>query len=60
MGIAIGTEVVYRGGFGFGEPTRASVIGLGKKNGKIVYDLSDGHWCYGHQIDSVNTKINLN
>ena len=40
----------YKGSFGAGPETMATIKGIGEKNGKTVYDLNDGHWCYESQI----------
>ena len=44
----IGDRVIYAPWHG---PNRSAVIeGVDAKNGRVVYDLSDGHWCYEDQI----------
>lgn len=46
-----GQKVRYRGGFGRG-PVEEVTIETAEynKNGRPVYDLDNGHWCYEEQI----------
>lgn len=50
---SVGDSVSYRPCFGTYPPIVVFVVGHGTKNGQPVYDLSDGHWCYGDQIDRI-------
>ena len=52
-GVSVGSRVSYRGGFGTDPASVATVTGTGEKNGRVVYMLSDGHWCYGYQVERV-------
>lgn len=45
-----GDIVVYRGSFGHGLVEAVAITGVGEKNGEVVYDLSNGRWCYESQI----------
>lgn len=49
----IGAMVVYRPGFGMDPPTVATILGIGEKNNRQLYDLDNGHWAYESQIDYV-------
>ncbi len=52
--------IVYRPDFGTGKPEVVAITGLGEKNGKPVYGLDNGRWCYEHQIDmSILAPVNL-
>jgi len=46
----MGDKIKYRGGFGDGPVEEVTIESRGSKNGKPVYDLSNGHWCYEYQI----------
>lgn len=46
----IGDRIVYRGDFGTGPQTSATVTGTGQKNGRSLVDLDNGHWAYTSQI----------
>lgn len=50
----VGDSIVYRPAFGTGPLTNVVITGLGRKNGKNVYDLDNGHWCYE---ESINRKM---
>jgi hypothetical protein len=45
-----GETVSYRGDFGAGNVEIVTIEGIGEKNGRVVYDLSNGRWCYETQI----------
>lgn len=45
-----GDVVIYKGGFGSSGSKKVTIEDVGEKNNHVVYDLSDGHWCYQHQI----------
>lgn len=45
-----GQTVRYRGAWGADPITEATIVGYGRKNGRRVYSLNDGHWCYADQI----------
>jgi len=45
-----GDKVKYRGGFGSGPVEVVTILGIDEKNGRVVYDLDNGHWCYEDQI----------
>lgn len=49
----VGERVLYRGTWGNGKLTLATIKGIGEERGKVVYDLSDGHWAYEAQISAV-------
>ncbi len=46
----VGDSVNYRGGFGRGPIETVTIIGIDEKNGKVVYDLDNGHWTYESQV----------
>jgi hypothetical protein len=46
----VGDRVNYRGGWGSQPAKAATITGIGFKNGRPVYDLDDGHWCYDDQV----------
>jgi len=46
----IGDMVQYRGNFGNGPIEQVTVIGIGSKNDRVVYDMNNGHWAYEYQI----------
>ena len=50
--IKIGSKVMYRGSFGMGCPEKVTIesIDWDMKN-YGCFTLSNGHWCYGEQID---------
>ena len=48
-----GQVVRYRGGFGNGQIETVTIIDLGDKNGKPVYDLDNGHWAYEYQLEVI-------
>ena len=52
--IKIGSKVIYRGLFGMGCPEKVTIesIDWDMKN-YGCFTLSNGHWCYGGQIDSL-------
>jgi hypothetical protein len=50
----IGQQVAWSGGFGTQTPRLATVVDIGEKNGKPVYDLDNGHWAYGYQLQGLN------
>lgn len=45
-----GDKVIYRGSFGRGSSETVTIEGVDEKNGEVVYDLDNGHWCYESQI----------
>lgn len=56
--VKIGTKVIVSGGFGTEEPKEVTVVGLGEKNGKRVFDYQEdgspyGRWAYFNQIVEV-------
>lgn len=67
--ITVGARVQFRGAWGRAPQKTATVLGIERtsspsdKYGKSVesvdvddtyiLDLSDGHWCYSHQVDGV-------
>ena len=46
----IGTRVEYRPSFGTGKPVIVTIIELGDKNDRLLYDFDNGHWGYETQI----------
>lgn len=51
----VGQRVMWRGGFGTEPAKPATIVGLGNKNGRPLYDLDNDHWAYETQIDGVVT-----
>lgn len=45
-----GDIVEYRGSFGRGPVEVVTILHGDEKNGEVVYDLSNGRWCYESQI----------
>lgn len=43
-------KVFYRGAFGRDQAKPATIVGIGQKNGRLVYDvrLDDGGECWGY------------
>ena len=39
----------------YGDPVKEAPV---TEIERCVFDLNDGHWCYGYQIDSIVTKPN--
>lgn len=46
----IGQRVWWCGGFGTELPKLATIVDLGEKNGRPVYDLDNDHWAYEYQL----------
>jgi hypothetical protein len=51
--LKIGDRIVYKGGFGLGPMTQATIINFDEKNDRPLAILDDGHWCYLRDILSV-------
>jgi len=49
----VGDSVLYRGSWGKGPQTQATVTNIDTNKGRPVVDLDDGHWAYLYQIDEV-------
>jgi hypothetical protein len=48
----VGQRVLWRGGFGMNAPRIATIVdNTGEKNDQRVYDLDNGHWAYGDQLE---------
>ena len=48
----IGQRVMWRGSWGTDPAKPATITGKGTKNGRPVYDLDNGHWCYENQLET--------
>lgn len=54
----IGETVMWRGGFGNWAPQPAVIADIGYVDGQPVYfDLSNGHWAYGHQLMPSQSEV---
>ncbi len=47
----VGDKALYRGAFGVTFPVPCEIIGIGEKNGRVVYDNDLGRWGYADQYD---------
>jgi hypothetical protein len=50
----VGQEVMWSGGWGTQPPKAATIVGIGEKSGRAVYDLSNGHWAYDYQLQVIS------
>jgi hypothetical protein len=50
----IGERVMWSGAFGRQMPKPATIVdNTGEKNDEVVYDLDNGHWAYGYQLQPI-------
>ena len=49
----IGQQVMWSGGWGTQAPKPAKIVDMGEKNNQPVYDLDNGHWAYGYQLQEL-------
>lgn len=49
----IGQQVMWSGGWGREAPKPAKIVDMGEKNNQPVYDLDNGHWAYGYQLQEL-------
>lgn len=54
--LKIGTKVWYRGGWGQDAPVATVITGIGRKNGRTVYDTDTGQWGYADQFQPRMTE----
>jgi hypothetical protein len=54
-----GQRVQWRGGFGRDGAKPALIAGTGEKNGRPVYDLDNGHWCYEEQLSADTATLEI-
>lgn len=58
--LQVGTMVVYRRGWTTNSIRFATVVNVDlSDSGELLYDLTDGHWCYAGQIVSVISNEGL-
>ena len=51
--LKVGDKISYRGSYGLDPLQEATIESFGRKNGKSLVYLDDGHWAYVTQIDAV-------
>jgi hypothetical protein len=50
----LGQKVMWSGGWGTDSPKPAKIVGWVEDNGVVLYDLDNGHWAYGYQLQEIN------
>jgi hypothetical protein len=54
----IGDRVMWSGSWGLEAAKPVTITGnCDQKNGKIVYDLDNGHWCYEYQLTMISEPV---